>query len=148
MALAPTSSRSSGSGVTVGSYVQFTGSVAVAATTAAAATTIVTAASVTVPAATLVTVEVYAPRFQTASAETIFLMLWQDSTDLGMLGRFASGAGTLFGPVQVRRYLTPGAGAFTYSARAYSSSGTSSIQGGAGGTDTLLPGYIRVTTGS
>ena len=47
-------------------------------------------------------------------------------------------------PVNLERRLTPSAGTYTYSVRAWQASGTGTVTAGAGGTATFVPGYISI----
>lgn len=134
------------------SYVEFTSNVNITATTAAAANTIVTAAALLFDGATPVQISFYAPGVITAPADLadVLIDLWEDSTDLGRIGQITcSESDTTAGkatriPVQVSRFITPTAGLKTYSARAYRSVGDGVVNAGAGGVDTLMPGFIRI----
>lgn len=136
-------------GATLLGYTQFTSSVTQNATTAAGADTVVSVASVVVPAATLICVEFSAPLITSAAASNIRCSLWQGSTDLGAITN-SLGSGTQNAPVYARRYLTPGAGTYTYTIKVYSNGGSAggTVFAGAGGAGTMMPGYIRVTSGS
>jgi len=129
-------------------YAEFTSSVAISATSAATATTVVTAPAVLCDGNAKMIVEVYAPQWYgpTAAGADIIADLYDGSTDLGLCANLRSestarGVDTLL----ARRILTPTAGSHTFSLRGWVTSGSGAIVGGAGGANTMLPGYIRVT---
>jgi uridine phosphorylase len=146
MALAPTSSRSSGSGVAVQTYVAYTGAVTISGANSAAANTIVTAAAFTADGTTLYAVEFYAPTispFNTSAA--VLLELWEASTSLGVIGYYGSMSKDA---AYIRVYVTPAAGSRTYSVRGWQSGGNGSVTGGTGGGGLQVAGYIRVVSGA
>lgn len=131
-----------GGGVTVLSYVQFTGNVSQTASSAATATTVVTAASFNADGTTVYCVE-FGLREANASG-ALYIDLWEGSTDLGLVASFSS---SNTGPVYVRRFVTPAAGARVYSIRMWGSSSGGTMFAGTGGASQSAPGYIRVTSG-
>ncbi len=129
------------------SYVEFTADVTVSATVEASATTIVTAASLDLDGQAIL-VEFYCPRLDVAdTADDVVITLWDGSTDLGRLSwQIVTGA-DLSWPVHLgRKIQTPTVGAHTYSIRAWKvGAGSAVAKAGAGGTGSLLPGYLRVS---
>lgn len=145
-------SSSGGGGVTVLNYTEFTASVTVTAVAEASATTVVTAsAAITSDGTTVYCVEFFAPAVVAGAGAgaTVLIDLFMDGTSLGRLLAFSSSAGSENSPVGIlRRYLTPAAGARTFSVRAWRTVADGAITAGAGGATSYLPGYIRVTSGS
>lgn len=131
------------------SYVEQTSSLSVTATTAATAQTFISSAAVAYDGSTRVRIEVFLPAFVPGTSGSLHLMLWDGSTDLGILGRslVPSGAGSDRHPGGTFvRYLTPSAATHTYHAKAYRTTANGTLLCGAGGTDTDLPAYIRIST--
>jgi hypothetical protein len=131
-------------------YVEFNANVTVTATTAAGANTVVSAGSVVFDG-TPVWVEFFAIAAQlpaTAGA-AMAIDLWNDSTDLGILGDITTPAAVASGPsVLLRRKVTPTAAAHTFSVRAWMAAGgaiTGTVVAGGGGASVALPGFIRIT---
>jgi hypothetical protein len=139
-----------GGGVTVLDYTEFTAPVTINSTNPAVPVTVVTAGAVAGDGSTLTCVQFYAPAVASASGGQVILQLFDGSTDLGRLAQVGAsiGSGSPRFEVLTRRYLTPSSGSHTYSVRGYETGGNGTVSAGAGGTDTFMPGYIRVTTGS
>jgi len=130
-------------------YVEFTANVSVSATTEGTANTVVTGSSITLDGNTTVVVEFFSSQSRptgTAAAQLIFV-LFDGATVLGTFGvQNSPAANNAYEPVLLsRRIATPSAGAHQYIVKAYVTSGTGLVVGGAGGTGVNLPGYIRVT---
>lgn len=79
-----------------------------------------------------------------SSGSFVIISLWDGSTDLGNMGTFGQPASAQ-SDFHLRRFLTPSAGNHQYKIRAYKSGGNGSVSGGAGGTATGLPAYLRIT---
>jgi hypothetical protein len=131
-------------------YVQRTTNLSVTATTAAAADTCITANAVVFDGATIVTIEFYTGRARTPAANAVHLVmnLWDGATDIGRIAQLENpaGANPFSAPVHVVRRLTPSAASHTYSVRCWvASSGTGTVEGGAGGVDTMSPSFLRIS---
>lgn len=129
-------------------YTEFSTNVAISATTDATANTVVTAPAVTCDGSSVVVVDFFAPLvgIPAAIGANLVVNLYQDGVDIGRLGIFANPAANTWNTAgRLQRRLTPASGSRTYSIRAWVSTGTGGIQGGAGGVATTLPGFIRVT---
>jgi hypothetical protein len=128
-------------------YNELTAPVSITATTEGTANTVVTASSVTFDGSTPVIVEFYSPEVLPVSGSTLSIIL-RDDTAGASLGRIAAvlpPAASTATPVFLRRKLTPAAGARVYSIRAYTNSGTASVNAGAGGAGADMPAFIRIT---
>ena len=129
-------------------YVEFTGaSITTTGTTFASGTQVVSAGAFTFDGATKVRVEFFAPNvFSSTTAQNVQLSLADGGTggtDLGIIGIFSN---TTNVPGYVVREFTPPNAAKTYSIVMWmSGAGTATIQAGAGGAGTKMPGYIRIT---
>jgi hypothetical protein len=133
-----------GGGVTVLNYTTSTAAVTINATTEAAANTVITSGSCVVPAATLICVEFFAPSAICGTGGWMIVNLWQDSTRLGRIqGLTLDVERGIF----ARQFITPGAGTYVYSIRAWRGTADGTIKGGAGGSTAYMPMYIRVTSG-
>jgi hypothetical protein len=131
-------------------YVQFTAPVSITATTEGTANTVVTGASVAYDGSTVVYVEFFAPNAQpevTATGQAMsFVLLDGASVLAGFYTRIRTpgSAAALQVPINARRRLTPSAGSHQYIVKAFVSTGTGSVNAGAGGTGDYPPGFIRV----
>jgi hypothetical protein len=135
-------------------YVEYTAPVVITATTDATAQSVVSAGAVTFDGSTVALIQFFAPAATVDTTAAIMVgNLYDGSTDLGRLwlANYVSAGGESVQPVSVFRRLTPSAAAHTYSVRCWCTSvasGSSDVQAGAGGTATLLPGFIRITQAS
>lgn len=88
----------------------------------------------------------FSPRVTPVASGVVLRFVLEDSTTvIGHLGRVEINAsGTSAVPVHLPYRFTPTAASHTYNIRAYTASGTAAVEAGAGGSGTLLPGFIRV----
>lgn len=132
------------------SYVELTGTVALAGTTEATATAFLTCASLTFDGATTIEVEVYVPyilRDATGGDTTCNIYLYDNGASIGNLHRRDSSAVSQVpaGGIFVKRRFTPSAGAHIISIRGAASVANGyTITGGAGGLGNFLPAYVKV----
>ena len=129
-------------------YAQITSSVSVTGTSAATATTCITGNAVTYDGSTRICIEVYCPAVQTgtSSGSIIEVLIYDGSSQVGIVGEVARGTGSSDNcTLCARIYLTPSAAAHTYSVRAYRGTANGTFQAGAGGNDTYMPAYLRIT---
>lgn len=129
------------------SYVEYTSSVSVTHTTEGTSDTVVASAAVTYDGSTAVIIEFFSPgiAIQATAAAYVAVLLYEDSTCLGWLAfpRTPAAAANGF-PTLARRKLTPSNASHTYTIKAMTSSGTSTVNAGAGGSGNFTPGYIRI----
>jgi hypothetical protein len=128
-------------------YTEFTSNVTVAATAEATPTDVVSSGAITY-AATPIKIEFFAPVVVQAGTAggVIVVNLWDASTDLGRVGVWINPSTVQNGnPGYGVRFLTPTAASHTYRFRAWRSSTSGSVEVGAGGAGTRLPGFIRVS---
>lgn len=128
-------------------YVQFTSSVNITATVEASADTIVTANALAGDGSTIYVIEFFCPRVRVPAGNVNFnLWLFDGSTSQGFFGILTGPDATneMRVPTFLSRRLTPSNASHTYSVRATVGSGTGVADAGAGGSGTLLPGYIRI----
>lgn len=106
--------------------------------------TVVTAPSITLDGVTTIIIELDAPYLQAPNTGSIYALLYEDSTQLGLVGVSSPpGTGVKFNG---KRRRTPSAGAHVYSFRSYVSGGTGGAVGGdVGGPGLYLPAFIRIT---
>jgi hypothetical protein len=125
-------------------YTEFTSSVSVTSTNSASPTDVVSSGAITYANVPHL-VEFFSPQVAAETAKVVSVMLWDASTDLGILGAVGNAASNTAASVFLGRRLTPTAASHTYRIRAYVSAGTISvISGGVGGTGAAMPGYIRI----
>lgn len=131
-------------------YQEFTADVAIVSTNEAAPTTIVTADAITVDGSTVILVEFYAQAggVDAAASDQLVVNLWLDGAQFGRIcgvgnpSATGTGKAPLYGAVRT----TPAAGSRTYSVRGWgTAAGTYTVQAGAGGAATTVPGFIRIT---
>lgn len=128
-------------------YQEFIALVTITAVTEATADVIVTAPSATFDGATKCCIEFFAPRTQVFSTNTTTFVLFVDGLPIGQLGVNKQNSGLDELDFYAKRYRTPGAGAHTFSVRAFQSgAGGANIYAGAGeAAGVLVPGFIRIT---
>lgn len=136
----------------------FTSDVTITATDEATPTTIVTSNSIALDGSTTVIVEFYCPWWETPSnGDLSAMVLLYDALDggaaasIGRIGHVrASASGSsgavVYTAVTFRARITPASGDHVFSICAYADFGNSTgvARAGAGGSGTLVPGYIRV----
>ena len=127
--------------------VTVTAPVTVSATSGPTATTVATSPAVTCDGSPL-WIEYTSPHVQAPNVAggTIFVSMWDGSTDLGLVAAIYTPGNNIGVPVFLRRKLSPSAGSHTFTVRAYvSPSGSGTVQGGAGGAaPTYLPATLRI----
>lgn len=142
-----------GGGVNTGTpfevdYVAFTSAVNITATSEATADTVVTAGAESFDGSTLAIIEFFAPMARPAASAnaTIDYVLYDGASSIGLIGRqhAAAASSANFALYLVHR-LTPSNASHTYSIRAFVSTGTGVVTGGAGGSGNRLPGFIRIS---
>ena len=131
-------------------YVAKTSSTSITGTNEAGANTIVTGTSVAYDGSTVVMVEFFCPNVTVAGTNLAYVvvLLYEDSTLLGQWGivRNMTGASTAsFTPVKLGLRRTPSNASHQYVVKAYTSTGTSTVEGGTGGTGAYVAAYVRVT---
>jgi hypothetical protein len=133
-------------------YVALSADVTTTQTTRASADTAITGNSVTYDGSTVVMVEVFVPRLgNNTSAGGINMTLWEDSTDLGIIGGFTNDGSFGAGPggtgASVRMRRTPSAAAHIYTLRIYVSiASTGTVFSSTAGTPaTRCPAFMRIT---
>lgn len=130
-------------------YTQVTGNVNVASTTEATPTTIISPGAITFDG-TAVLLTVFCPQIVTTSTVNGFSewVLFESTTQITRLGTFLTPASaSMYNAATMLYRFTPTAASHTYTIGAYTSSttGTPSMQCGAGGTGALPPMFCRFT---
>ena len=92
-------------------------------------------------------VELFIPGIQTTSTanNARFELTDGGTTGLGRLCEPYQPASSTTGPIYVKYYYTPAAGSVTLNVRAFVSGGNVFVYGGAGGSGTYPPRFLRVT---
>jgi hypothetical protein len=126
------------------SYTEFTSTVSVTSTNSASPTDVVSSGAITYANVPHL-IEFYAPQAAVETAKVLAVMLWDGTTDLGIIGQVGNAASNVAPSVFLARRLTPSAASHTYRIRAYVSAGTTTtIEAGVGGTGVLMPGSLRI----
>lgn len=129
-------------------YDQMTGTVVVTSSTESAGTTIIAGSAHVFDGAPVIAT-FFAPLIEApTTVVALTISLFESATQIGRLVEIeASGAAnpTMFTSVTPQLRFTPSAGSHTYSVTASASAATSAVIGGAGGTATLIPGFLRFT---
>jgi len=148
------SAPNGGGGIRMG-YGEKTSSTSITANTENGADIVATATAVVLDGLTLIRVEAYSPAFVSPSANSLVLVLFAAkdgaaAASLGDWGSFvvatASTSEILTSGGLVARYLTPAAGTWVYSLRAYTNTGTGTIIGGTGVATASAPAFIAVVS--
>jgi hypothetical protein len=127
-------------------YVEITGDVTVNATVEGTPTTVVSAGAVAFDGATRVCIEFYCPRMNmgaTAGSWCVFNLWDNDATDLGRMAAFS--LASLVTQVHTMRYFTPAAATKTYKIKAWRINSDATVDVGAGGAGTEMPGFVRIS---
>jgi hypothetical protein len=124
-------------------YTEFTSNVSVTATSSASPNDVVSSGAITYANVPHL-IEFYSPQAAAQTAQSLAIMLWDDTTDLGIIGAVGSAATNVATSVFLARRLTPTAASHTYRIRAYGTSGTHVISAGVGGTAVPMPGSLRI----
>jgi len=130
-------------------YVERTTNVTVSATTGAGATTVLTGNSVTYTAVPIL-IEVFLAQVQPAADDSITVVIYDGSTELGIIGSSSSvgsttSTDTLIVPFYASWRLTPTAASHQYGVRAYRGSSNGTVVAGSGAAGASMPSFIRVT---
>lgn len=127
---------------TIISYLEFTSNVTISGTSGAQ-TTVVTAPTFVADGVTSYWVEVFCIWATPGTADIIVSNLWEAASDLGDISQ--AGAATTNQAHGGKRRVTPAAGPRQYIWKAWRSVNNGTINAGAGGALTALPGYISIT---
>jgi hypothetical protein len=124
-------------------YNEVTSPVTISATTEGTANTIVAASAYTFDGSTAVIIEYYVPDISMGTSAVLTMILHDGTNAIGVVAACSVG-GTVPG-FYGKRKLTPGAGSKTYSLRAFRATANCTVNVGAGGAATRMPGFIRTT---
>lgn len=128
-------------------YVAVTSALTVTAVTEGTAQTFITGSSVAYDGSTIVIIEVYCPGVQGSSTNnsSMLVILYEDSTLLGIIGQTRSSANSATSPMLARVRRTPSNASHQYIAKVYSTAGTDGVlNAGTGGTGNRVAAYLRV----
>lgn len=90
-----------------------------------------------------VKVSFFVPKLAASSSLTATFVVYRDATVIGQV--FGGTVNTTLQGVEFELFDTPAAGAHTYAVKAFVSTGTLTVNAGAGGSGNLVPGWLRVT---
>ena len=90
-----------------------------------------------------VKVSFFVPKLTASVSQTVTFVVYRDSTVIGQV--FAGTVNTTSPAIDFDLFDTPAAGAHTYAVKAFVSTGTLTVNVGAGGSGALVPGWLRVT---
>lgn len=89
-----------------------------------------------------VKLSVFVPKLTSSASLTATFVIYRDSTVIGQV--FGGTVNTTLQGTAFEIFDTPAAGAHTYAVKAFVSTGTLTINAGAGGSGNLVPGHLRV----
>lgn len=90
-----------------------------------------------------VKVSFFVPKLSASASLTATFVVYRDSTVVGQV--FGGTVNTTLQGIEFELFDTPAAGAHTYAVKAFVSTGTLTVNAGAGGSGNLVPGWLRVT---
>jgi hypothetical protein len=124
-------------------YAQITSNPAgITATTEAASQAVISGNSVYYDGSR-VRISCFLPKLSGSASLTATFVVYRDSAVIGQV--FGGTVNTTLQAVEFEIFDAPAAGAHTYSVRAFVSTGTLTVNAGAGGSGNLVPGWLRVT---
>ena len=88
-------------------------------------------------------VSFFVPKLSSSGSLTATFVLYRDSTVVGQV--FGGTVNTSQQGVEFELFDTPSTGAHTYAVKAFVSTGTLTVNVGAGGSGNLVPGWLRVS---
>jgi hypothetical protein len=92
-----------------------------------------------------ISIEFYSVNVLTPVAGAIHLTLYDGSTAVAELALLAAASGQFSAPCHARYRFTPTAGSHTYRVFSWVSSGTGTVNAGAGTASAFVPAFIRIT---
>lgn len=90
-----------------------------------------------------VKLQLFVPKLTASASLTATFVIYRDSNVVGQV--FGGTVNTTLQGVSLEIFDTPTAGAHTYAVKAFVSTGTLTVNAGAGGSGNLVPGWLRVT---
>ena len=90
-----------------------------------------------------VRISFFVPKLTSSGSLTATFVIYRDSTVIGQI--FGGTVNTTLPGCEFEVFDTPAAGAHTYAVKAFVSTGTLTVNAGAGGSGNLVPGHLRVT---
>lgn len=85
----------------------------------------------------------FVPKLSSSASLTVTFVVYRDTTVVGQV--FGGTINTTLQGLEFEVFDTPAAGAHTYEVKAFVSSGTLTVDVGAGGSGNLVPGWLRVS---
>lgn len=124
-------------------YAQITtNSAAITATTEATSQPVITGDSVYYDGSR-VKIQFFVPKLSASASLVATFVVYRDSTVVGQV--YGGTVNTTLQGAGLEIFDTPAAGAHTYAVKAFVTTGTLTVNAGAGGSGNLVPGYLRVT---
>lgn len=90
-----------------------------------------------------VKVSCFVPKLSSSASQTVTFVIYRDSTVVGQV--FGGTVNTTVEASEFEVFDTPTSGPHTYAVKAFVSTGTLTVNVGAGGSGNLVPGWLRVT---
>lgn len=90
-----------------------------------------------------VKVSFFLPKLSSSASQTVTFVIYRDTTIVGQI--FGGTVNTTLQSHEFEVFDTPTAGTHTYALKAFVSTGTLTVNAGAGGSGALVPGWLRVT---
>lgn len=90
-----------------------------------------------------VKVSFFVPELSSSASLTVTFVIYRDATVVGQV--FGGTVNTTLQGTDCEIFDTPPTGAHTYTLKAFVSTGTLTVNAGAGGSGNLVPGWLRVT---
>lgn len=85
----------------------------------------------------------FVPKLSSSASLTVTFVVYRDSTVVGQV--FGGTVNTTLQGGEFELFDTPATGAHTYAVKAFVSTGTLTVNAGAGGSGNLVPGWLRLT---
>lgn len=126
-------------------YVERTTNATITATSSASPDAVLSGASVAYDGSTVIEIEFFCPIVEPPSAQSIYAVLYDGSTELGYISRATATAAAQRFPMIGKRRLTPSNASHTYHIKGFVDTGTGTFFGGGGAAGQQVPAFMRIT---